>query len=123
MNLHANLSDLLQSKIAILLANVEDFSLDQLQYGLTSSELERSERYSKQEDRQRYLLSHALKRMICAQCCMLPADSLNFAIAQHGKPYCTNKGSPFSSLYWQMTTQDSKHIANLSSCTPWRNLW
>ena len=65
---------------------------------LSKEELERCDRFRRDEDQQRYILAHALKRYCLSQYLDVPAGDLLFSSGAKGKPYCTHKDAPAFNL-------------------------
>lgn len=61
---------------------------------LSTKEQERCERFRREEDQQRFILAHALKRYCLSRRLNLPADQLRLSTGAKGKPYCTNANAP-----------------------------
>ena len=54
---------------------------------LSPDEAKRSERFTRADDRSRYLAAHALKRRVCATITGIPPCMLKFAVETAGKPF------------------------------------
>jgi len=65
---------------------------------LSKDELERCHRFRRDEDQQRYILAHALKRYCLSQYLGVPALDLRFSSGAKGKPYCTDSDAPAFNL-------------------------
>lgn len=82
----------------VLVASLNSVDIDSKKILLDSDELERCARFRRQEDQQRYILAHALKRYCLAQYLQVPASSLQFSNGAKGKPYCAHPNAPAFNL-------------------------
>lgn len=82
----------------VLVASLDDVDTISKKPMLWGDEIERCHRFRRQEDQQRYILAHALKRYCLSQYLQVPAHSLAFSSGAKGKPYCTHKDAPAFNL-------------------------
>ena len=65
---------------------------------LSPSEIERAERFRRQEDQRCYVLAHALKRFYLSRLLGLAPQALTFSAGDKGKPFCCSPNAPFFNI-------------------------
>ncbi len=98
LNAGVNINAITHHQAVILLACIDDFSLEKLCSLLDFSEIERSKRYHQAKDRKQYILSQALKRLVCAGYVEVPPKQLRFSFGEYGKPFCIDEGTPYFNI-------------------------
>lgn len=77
---------------------LSDVLLQSLTRLLSTEEQAQASRFRKQDDQQRYILAHGLKRLCLSQLLGIEAMELQFTIGPKGKPYCDNANAPAFNL-------------------------
>ena len=65
---------------------------------LSAEEIQRMDRFRKEEDRHRYGLAHIVKRFCLSNLLSLKSQDLCFGEGPKGKPFCENSGAPFFNI-------------------------
>ena len=96
MNMQSDCVSLIQALEAgpfVLTAKLSDFETLSLVSLLSEAEYARAQRFRNNLDTQRYILAHALKRVVLAACLNILEKELVFSTNRYGKPFCQNNSA------------------------------
>ncbi len=82
----------------VVAASITSISIDGKLSLLSNDEVQRANRFRREEDRQRYILVHALKRYCLSHLLNIDAAQLVFSSGDKGKPFCKNINAPFFNI-------------------------
>lgn len=80
------------------MASIDQFELDALIATLDDEERLRLKRFAREKDQKRYVLSHAIKRIVLAEYLQLEPSQLTFDKTPFGKPYCEQADAPYFNI-------------------------
>jgi phosphopantetheinyl transferase len=85
-------------RAAVVVAALADFEMESLSALLSQEEYARMQRFRQSSDAHRYVLGHALKRMLLSEILKINPQNLTFGHNQYGKPFCTQEGAPYFNI-------------------------
>ncbi len=94
-----------EGEVHIWMADFADWAdrLADLKSLLSPDEVDRSDRFLRDGDRDRYVFAHGVLRRILATCCGAEAGALTFGVGDHGKPFLADRPAGSESIEFNLS--------------------
>lgn len=109
-----------EGEVHLWMADFADWAdrLGDLKSILSPDEVNRSDRFLRDGDRDRYVFAHGVLRRILATCCGAEAGALTFGVGDHGKPFLVNRSAGSESIEFNLSHSGDLVLIGVASGCP-----